>query len=131
MNIYLDVNGVLLTKDCESAKGVTIFLKYIIENHTVYWLTTHCKGNTEPVVSYLQKYLPKEAYQLIKEIKPTTWGTLKTDAIDFTQDFLWFDDYVMKAEKKVLIKNNVLNKQILINLEDNPNQLLEITNNLC
>ena len=46
--------------------------------------------------------------------------TLKTEAIDFSKDFRWLDDYVMPAERNVLIKNNALNKLILIDFKNNP-----------
>ena len=34
--------------------------------------------------------------------KETDWGTLKTDAIDLSQPFIWFDDTLFTAEKLVL-----------------------------
>ncbi|HOO47784.1 MAG TPA: hypothetical protein PLV35_00005 [Candidatus Paceibacterota bacterium] len=42
------------------------------------------------------------------------------------QDFRWFDDYVMESEKKVLKENNCEEKQILIDLKNNPKQLLSV-----
>ena len=38
----------------------------------------------------------------MKCIKPTIWGALKTDAIDFSSEFIWLDDYIMNAELAVL-----------------------------
>jgi len=52
--------------------------------------------------------------------------TLKTEAIDFSKDFRWLDDYVMPAERNVLIKNNAQNKLILIDLKNNPEILKKL-----
>ena len=32
------------------------FLKYITDNHNVYWLTTYCKGNAGDTVNYLKLF---------------------------------------------------------------------------
>ncbi len=108
MNIYLDIDGVLITKNGQPVKNVTQFLKSITKSHDVYWLTTHCRGGESNAVEYLKDKLPKECLMYIKKIKPTDWKTLKTEAIDFTKDFLWYDDYVLMAEKKILVDNNRL-----------------------
>lgn len=128
MNIYLDVNGVLLEKDGTPPFGIVEFLKYITDNHSVYWLTTHCRnGDNSYVLEYLKDKLPIESHDYLKKIKPTKWDTLKTSGIDFSQDFRWFDDYVMESEKKILKENNCEEKQILIDLKNNPKQLLSVT----
>jgi hypothetical protein len=123
MNIYLDVDGVLLTKHGKPSEGVADFLRHMVENHNVYWLTTHCKGDSAPIVAHLEQKLPKETHELIRHIRPTTWDVLKTDGIDFSQDFLWFDDYLMEAEKAVLEMHRCLEKQILVDLRNDPKQL--------
>ena len=127
MNLYLDVDGVLLTKAGEPANSVSEFLEYITSRHDCFWLTTHCKGDVAPVIEWLERKLPAETMQHVKKIKPTNWGTLKTDAIDFTQDFRWFDDYIMESEKSVLKQRGCENKFVLMDLGSDPNQLFEIT----
>lgn len=66
-----------------------------------------------------------ETLPLLNKIQPTTWldSPLKTSAIDFTQPFLWFDDYAFDADKKVLLDNNVLDNWIKVDLTRNPEQL--------
>jgi hypothetical protein len=124
MNIYLDIDGVLLTKEGKPAEGVTNFLEFMTRNHQVYWLTTHCRhGDATDLLTHLQRKLPAEAYSLIQAIKPTTWDVLKTDGIDFSQDFLWFDDYLMESEKAVLKAQNSLQKQVPVDLIKDPEQL--------
>ena len=123
MNIYLDVNGVVLQRNLTLAIGITDFLKKALEKHKVYWLTTHCKGSVEPVLNYLKGKLPNEAFELAKHIKPTNWDVLKTDGIDFSKDFLWFDDYLMQSEQQVLMKHNCQDKHVFVDLEKYPEQL--------
>lgn len=123
MNIYLDINGVILQKNGQPTQNVDKFLEYVINNHDVYWLTTHCKGDASTAVRYLQGKIPDELIPLTERIKPTYWQTLKTEAIDFTKDFLWYDDYIMEAEKKVLTYNNRLSSLKLVK----PNKPLEFT----
>ena len=125
MNIYLDVNGVLLQQNLTPAIGVTDFLRRAFEKGDVYWLTTHCKGDNDPVVSYLKLILPTEAFELIERVKPTTFDVLKTDGIDFSKDFLWFDDNIFESEKKVLDAHNSGHKHVMVDLDENPRQLDE------
>lgn len=129
MNIYLDIDGVLITKDGVPAEHLSDFVKYILRNHSVYWLTTHCRAGGNNAVNYLKDKIDQKSFKLIKKIKPTNWNTLKTEAIDFKKDFLWIDDYIMEAEKNILKMNNCTDKIMLIDLRKNPNQLLKILNN--
>lgn len=126
MNIYLDIDGVLLTKQGEPASHLQEFLEYVTQNHTPYWLTTHCNGDPTFAVEHLKRKLPSELHQYLELIRPTNWDVLKTDGIDFTQDFRWLEDSVMQSEQEVLRKHNVLHKLILVDLKSRPSQLKEI-----
>ena len=123
MNIYLDIEGVLTDRQGRAANFVVDFLKYFTENHKVFWLTTHCRGGESNVLMHLQDRLPAEALQYLEKIQPTNWQTLKTEAIDFTQDFRWFDDHAFSSEEKILKQNNAEDKLVLVDLNANPNQL--------
>jgi hypothetical protein len=123
MNIYLDVNGVLLQQDLTPTVGVTDFLKRALNQGDVYWLTSHCKGDAGNVLAYLERMLPKEAYELVQQIKATNWDVLKTDGIDFTKDFLWFDDNLFESEKRVLVSHSCEDKFVFVNLKKDPAQL--------
>jgi len=83
MNIYIDIDGVILTNDLRPAKNLKKFLNYILRKHDVFWLTTHCKSDSSEVITYLRQFLPNELIKLCEKIKPTNWQTLKTEAIDF------------------------------------------------
>lgn len=128
MKIYLDIDDTLINTDrydMRPANHLKPFLDYMIKNHEVYWLTTHCNGDATVPVSYLNRFVPQEITEMLMKIKPTSWNVLKTEAIDMNEDFLWFDDTLSWGEEKALKENNKLNSHVKINLDDNPDILLE------
>lgn len=127
-NLYIDVDGVLITKHKEPAKNLVGFLEIATNNFNCYWLTTHCKGSSGNVMSYLKEIVPEEAMAYLEKIKVTNWQTFKTEAINFDKEFIWLDDQLFESEKKVLEKNNALEGLIKIDLESNPNQLMDFIN---
>lgn len=129
MNIYLDIDGVILANDKQLADYAKEFLKYITDNHVVYWLTTHCKGDADYTVNFMSRFFDVEMISLLKKIKPTRWNVSKTEAINFSVPFLWFDDQLFDFEKEDLIKHNALNSWIELDLAKNVNQLMSIINN--
>lgn len=124
MNIYLDIDGVLVTNN-EAAQYANEFLRYVITNYpdSTFWLTTRCQGNAETTVNQISKYFDDDVAVSLKAIKPTVWNVAKTEAIDFTKPFLWFDDTLLYGEREVLTAHHAFNKHILINLRKNPKQL--------
>lgn len=53
MNIYLDIDGVILTKEGKQMQYLKEFLLYVFDlaGENIYWLSTHCKdGNTDRVL---------------------------------------------------------------------------------
>ncbi len=111
MNIYLDIDGVLVGT-ASPKEDIEFLLKYIIENYpdNTYWLTTHCKNGENHCVDWLRRNgLSDELCdELEKKVKPTSWGVLKTEGIDMDQDFVWFDDNLFESEKLVLEANYVM-----------------------
>lgn len=127
MNIYFDIDGVLIARGWEPASHVKEFLTYFIERYPTYWLTTHCKGDANRAVTYLESCIKdKEILELVKKIKSTNWSYSKTEAINFSQPFIWFDDQVFEFEKEQLEKNNSLKSWIKVDLRENPNHLKDI-----
>ena len=111
MNIYLDIDGVLLgTKSPK--KDIVKLVKYILKHYpdNTYWLTTHCKGEVNRAVEWLrQNNFPEGlADEMDKKVKPTDWEVLKTEGIDMDQDFVWFDDSLFEAERQTLEAYHVL-----------------------
>jgi len=104
MKICLDIGGVLLIKQGDPAVGVVGFLEKVTGNHDCYWLTTHCKNDsTNYVVRHFESKLPKEAVGYVHKVKANGWDYLKTEGVDFSTNFLWFDDNLMFGEKESLM----------------------------
>ncbi len=130
MNIYLDIDGVLLANDHKTANFVDEFIIYVLTNYpdSTYWLTTHCQGDaTRPIHDVGHLFKP-ETVELMKQIKPTTWlhSPSKTAAIDFSKPFLWFDDDLFINERNGLIDHNALDNWIEVDLRKDPNMLLKL-----
>lgn len=129
-NIYLDIDGVILTRGGIPALHLTEFLRHILNNYSVFWLTSRCRGDSKYTVDYLSKFVPVEIIPLISKIKPTNFGIDKTEAIDFKKDFFWFDDDLFDSEKRVLVGHGKYNSWIEINLIKNPDQLHDLINSM-
>lgn len=124
-NIYLDIDGVLLANESNLALGAAEFIKYAADNFTVYWLTTHCMdGTTSHAIDYLQRGSNENLRPWLEKFKPVVWSIDKTEAIDFSQSFLWFDDDCYTGEKINLQKHGVFNSWIEINLYKYPDQMI-------
>lgn len=123
MNIYLDIDGVILANEKQHARFADKFIKYIVTLYPTYWLTTHCRQRENYTIPLLSRFFPQKTINYLKQIKPTEWDVNKTEAIDFSTPFLWFDDDLYEAEKRDLIKHNVLDNWIEVNLGKNENQL--------
>ena len=125
MNIYLDIDGVLLANDLRPANFASEFLEYVLNKYpdSTYWLTTHCKGDAERPIRNIGHLFDDKTVELMRKIKPTNWDMSKTDGIDFSQPFLWFDDDLFSNERTKLIENNVLENWIEVDLRRDPNQL--------
>lgn len=116
--LYIDIDGVLLQKGKERVvEYAEEFIDFITKYFDCYWLTTHCRHhNAEPVLKYLTEYYPSELIHKLRCIKPTDWSTLKTDAIDFGEEFYWLDDYPFQAELNVLKRYNMEDRCIIVDL---------------
>ena len=132
MNIYLDIDGTLIHEDRvhagKPAEGLADLFQ-ALRPHTVYWLTTHCMDGDPAYAQGLVKTLvPKDLHTDVDRIKPTTWRERKTEAIDFSQEFLWLDNDVYPEDREYLRTHALRDKQWLaeVNLERNPDRLRDI-----
>ena len=123
MNIYLDIDGVLLANEKSIAHFANEFIIYVVSRYPTYWLTTHCWHKDNHTEALLSKFFPEETMRYIMQINPTEWGESKTDGIDFSSPFLWFDDDLFEEEKTELVKHNALENWIEVNLLKNENIL--------
>ncbi len=126
-NIYLDIDGVLLANDLTPANYAKEFIATVLERYpyTTYWLTTHCDGDASVPIQHIGHLFDDETVELMKKLKPTSWQTAKTRAIDFNKPFLWFDDDLFYEEKETLLEKGALDNWIEVDLVKNPDQLAE------
>jgi len=125
VNIYLDIDGVLLANDLNPANHASEFIKSVLNRcpDSTYWLTTHCNGDATVPVQHIGHLFDDEIVTLLKKIKPTTWDLAKTRAIDFSQPFLWFDDDLFYEERQDLLKHEVLDNWIEVDLAKDEDHL--------
>jgi hypothetical protein len=125
MNIYLDIDGVLLDRRSERAPYAPEFLKLVLERcpQSTYWLTTHCKGDAAIPLRRIGHLFDAETRALMARIKPTTWSLAKTEAIDLSTPFLWFDDDCFDFERRTLETHGLLDNWIKVDLRRTPHQL--------
>jgi len=129
MNIYLDIDGVLLVNDSNAASHADELLQTVINKYpeSTYWLTTHCWNGENRTIKVLEPHLKPETISLLDNVKPTTWKVMKTEGINFSEPFLWLDDDLWAEEEAALKANQALNNFIMVDLYKNPNQLKEIS----
>lgn len=128
MNIYLDIDGVLLANESNAANYADEFLKAVISKYpeSTYWLTTHNWKGENRAKEVLTPHLNPETVELLDKVKPSEWNDLKTDAINFEQDFLWFDDDLWPNELNVLEKHEALQNFMMVDLNKDPNMLKKL-----
>lgn len=128
MNIYLDIDGVLLVNDSNAANHADEFLRAVIEKYpeSTYWLTTHNRKGENRAKEVLTPHLKPVTVDLLDKVKPSEWKYLKTDAIDFDQDFLWFDDDLWPNELSVLERHEALQNFMMVDLQKDPDILKKL-----
>ena len=133
-NLYIDIDGVLLGRKSPAeletglANGAERFLKVAVKYYNCYWLTSHCKnGNLKDVLDRLRPYATKRIIKLAEQIKPTNWHGRKTNAIDFSEDFLWVEDNLFDSEKAILQEQGCLDKLIEVDTRERLDDLLRAT----
>jgi len=129
-NIYLDIDGTIIHEDLANYNKPAAHLEEFLEalsHYNVYWLTTHChEGDATNAQRFLQRILPPELFQYVLAYKPTTWSEDKTEAIDFTKPFVWFDNDPSQGEVDELERKGVPESLELIDLVKNPENLSNI-----
>ena len=105
IDIYLDIDGVLVGTQSPK-EDVAELLHWIMINNpdNTYWLTTHCQRGSNRCSEYLKmNHFPDHIVEAVSYlIKPTDWDVLKTEAIDFTKEFVWLEDDPLQIEIEVL-----------------------------
>jgi len=125
MNIYLDVDGVLLNHDGTLANHADEFLAAMVHSgHPVHWMTTRCRdGDASSVVDVLSRLVQPSTVELLTLIRPTSWATSKLEAIDLRSPFIWFDDQPLQFEIEELRECGLLDRWVKVDLLSEPDQL--------
>ena len=128
MNVYLDIDGVLLANENNAANYADEFLQAVLAAYpeSTYWLTTHNWRGENRTKEVLAPHLKPETVPLLDKIKPSVWNEMKTDGINFSEKFIWLDDDLWEDELKVLERHNATDNFILIDLQKDPDQLKTI-----
>lgn len=128
MKIYLEIEGILLTKQHDRAVDFADkFLQFILTHwpDSVYWLSEHCWRGKNDTIETLEPFLGRKTMSMIDLIQPTTWDELKTDGLDFKTPFLWYDTQIFPEEKKILKHYSAIDCLRLIDLDKQPLSLLD------
>lgn len=121
----MDIDGVILANEENLAVGAIEFIKYATNNFEVYWLTTHCMdGNPSHAIEYVQRATKDDIRPYLEKLRPTTWSLAKTEAIDFSKPFMWYDDDCYSGERIALNEHNTFNSWIEVDLAKYPDQLV-------
>ena len=121
-NIYLDIDGVL-NRTASPQTDIIAFLTYLLDHYpnNLYWLTTFCHHGENNTLWVMQRlFEPNFAQHIFNTVQPTNWSHSKTEGIDFTQSFVWFDDHLFASERKILADHGALTYFFLMD-PNNPN----------
>jgi len=135
MNIYLDIDGTLIHEDLterlgKPANGLPEFLR-AISHHNLFWLTTHCReGDPARPIEILKRVTDESLHSIIESIKGTVWDTAKTQGIDWSQDFIWFDNEIAAHELDEFVSATANQQAIEVNIRENNNHLKEISRDI-
>jgi len=127
MNLYLDIDGVLLGKEDSGSPEIRLalyaeeFLVFALAQFDCFWLTTHCQGRTEEVLKYLAPYGSTAFMALAAQVQPTQFRVMKTEAL--AGNFLWLDDAPMQCELDWLSTRGWLDRWIRVDTRHKPEDL--------
>jgi hypothetical protein len=121
---YIDIDGVLIKKGKPGPELIPRFarvISFLRANFDCYWLTTHVRhgSGSAGAISKLARFLKQSRIDpaILDGIKPMEWETLKTEAIDFRQPFIWLEDDPLPSERRILQKRG--RRQSLIDIDWN------------
>lgn len=135
MNIYLDIDGTMIHEDLSTrlgkpANGLPEFLQ-AIQHHNLFWLTTHCReGDPARPIEIMKRVTDESLHPIIESIKGTVWDTSKTQGIDWSQDFIWFDNEIAAYEWEKFADATENQQVIEVNIRENHDHLIELTREL-
>lgn len=117
--LYLGIDGVLLRGNGTLAPHAGAFLRWAIERHTPFWLTSRTHAG---IVSAFKDYAELEP--LLPAVTPLAWTGTKTTAIDMDADFYWIDANPTPADHQALDRHDRRGRWVEVDVNVFPDALL-------
>ncbi|MDO8605476.1 MAG: hypothetical protein Q7R40_02965 [Phaeospirillum sp.] len=95
--LYLGIEGVLLCGNGTLAPHAGEFLRWTIERHTPFWLTSCTQAGIVSAFKGCAAW-DAELEALFRAVTTLPWTGTKTAAIDMDVDFYWIDANPMPAD---------------------------------
>lgn len=118
---YIDIDGVLIRNGKRGPELIPKFTRVVgclKKNFDCYWLTTHVRSGagSAGAMKKLAPFLKRARIDpdILEGIKPTDWQTLKTEAIEIDQLFIWLEDGLLTAERRICEENGCLESVMMI-----------------
>lgn len=127
VNIYLNIDGVVRVHSSQAALYADEFLRLLVRRwpKNVYWLTMQSRGGRFGSQEVLISLVQPQTYRDIRLIQPGNWRDHKTDAINFHQPFLWYDEMITPEEQRILQHHRATECYRQLSLHKDPHQLID------
>ena len=136
---YLDVDDTLIMFPLRypvgyrirTAPGTWELIKFLNKHYEVRWLTCWCpsgimsRKRAERLADYFEND-DVDVDLLCSFANPKRFMNDKTDAIDFSREFIWIEDGLLPVEQTVLRQLNRLKCWIPCDVSRNPNRVKEV-----
>lgn len=121
--LYLGIDGVLLRGNGTLAPHAGTFLRWAIERHMPFWLTSRTHAR---IVSAFKGCAVRDAEleALFPAVTPLAWNGTKAAAIDMDADFYWIDANPMPADFQALNHHDRRGRWVEVNTDVFPDALL-------
>lgn len=134
VNVYLDIDGVLLGTDRERPSRLALadhaieFLGFAVAHFDVYWLTPACRGDAIAAMEHLVRHARlsdrERLMALCARVRPTNYKALRTEALPAGEPFVWIDDAPTDAELADLRARGWFSRWLWIDTREEPEDLL-------
>ena len=127
---YIDIDGVLIRNGKRGPELIPKFTRVVgclKKNFDCYWLTTHVRSGvgSAGAMKKLAPFLKKARVDpgILDGINPTDWQTLKTEAIEFTEPFIWLEDSPLIAERRICEEKGCFDSIVLVDWRERASRL--------
>ena len=117
--LYLGIDGVLLRGNGTLAPHAGTFLRWAIERHMPFWLTSRTHAGIVAAFKDCAELEP-----LLRTVTPLAWSGTKTAAIDMSADFYWIDASPTPADFQALDHHDRRSRWVEVDANVFPDALL-------